>query len=135
MSRISLVMVVCVVASFALVTSAQAATSQSGGAAARSGSQLAKTPKATKYRSLYYFEGVFLDEAIANVYNKTKTWQDEVFCDGGTFTKSGPSLVLTDECTGEVWDLTKVKKVKGVYFGPALSGGVPNGGEVEWIKE
>ncbi len=122
MRRIFLVLVICAFTSLAGVASSQAATGI-GGAAGSGLKAAAKEPKPTKYRVVVYnLNHEQYNEGTANLYNKTKTWNVEFYCDTGTFTKAGKALTLSDTCTNETWSLTKVKPpAKNTYYGPATN--------------
>jgi hypothetical protein len=123
MKRMLVTLAACSTMSFALVASAQAAgTSVTGGVAAgpaAAAPAAKKAPKPVVYH-LTVFNAEFeqTNEATLDLYNKTKTWSVEGYCDAGTFTKAGKDLTLSDECVGQTWFEEKVKHAKNTYFGP-----------------
>jgi hypothetical protein len=123
MKRMLVMLAACATMSLALVASAQAAagTSVTGGSAlgqAAPAPAAKKAPKPILYALTVYNEDFEVtNEATLDLYNKTKTWSVEGYCDVGTFTKVGKSLTLSDECVGQTWFEEKVKHAKNTYFG------------------
>jgi hypothetical protein len=139
MKRMLVTLAACSTMSLALVASAQAAGSITGGPALLQSAAVPaakKAPKPVLYHLTAYntaFERG--NETTLDLYNKTKTFTVEGFCDVGTFTKVGKALTFSDECTGETWDLEKVKKVKNTFFGPAYNVLDELDAYIEMVKE
>ena len=139
MRRIITMIAACALASLALVANAQAATRSANGRAVKGHAKVdgaKKGAKATPF-ALYAFDevGELVSEGKLYLVKKTHTWYVEPFCDEGSYSKVGKTYYLDDSCTGEVWNLSAVKKDKGVYFGPATYEGAFDGYYDEIIQE